>query len=96
MTFEDRFRGGLWGMFVGDALAMPVHWYYDVAALQRDFGTIRDYRSPNDVHPNSIMSLASTGRAGRGSQPGGEDGHAEGGGLGQHHGGGDQPAPQVG
>ena len=57
-------------MFVGDALAMPVHWYYDVAALQRDFGTIRDYRSPNDVHPNSIMSLASTGRAGRGSQEG--------------------------
>ena len=23
----DRMRGALWGMFVGDALAMPVHWY---------------------------------------------------------------------
>ena len=23
----DRLRGALWGMFVGDALAMPVHWY---------------------------------------------------------------------
>jgi hypothetical protein len=32
-------------MFVGDALAMPVHWCYDVAALHRDFGTIRDYRA---------------------------------------------------
>lgn len=70
MTPADRFRGTLWGMFVGDALAMPVHWYYDVAALQRDFGTIRDYRAPKDFHPNSIMALASTARAGRGSQEG--------------------------
>jgi hypothetical protein len=33
-------------MFVGDALAMPVHWYYNIAALQRDFGVIRDYQPP--------------------------------------------------
>jgi ADP-ribosylglycohydrolase len=66
----DRWRGALWGMFVGDALAMPVHWYYDVAALQRDFGVVRDFQSPRDFHPDSIMSLASTGGAGRGSQEG--------------------------
>lgn len=66
----DRWRGALWGMFVGDALAMPVHWYYDVAALQRDFGIVRDFQSPRLSHPNSIMSLASTGDAGRGSQDG--------------------------
>ena len=66
----DRWRGALWGMFVGDALAMPVHWYYDVAALQRDFGVVRDFQSPRDFHPSSIMSLASTGGAGRGSQEG--------------------------
>ena len=70
LTPADRLRGALWGLFVGDALAMPVHWYYDVAALHRDFGTIRDYQAPKDHHPNSIMSLASTGRAGRGSQEG--------------------------
>ena len=64
----DRRRGVFWGMFVGDALAMPVHWYYDVAALQRDFGIVRDFQSPRPSHPNSIMSLASTGGAGRGSQ----------------------------
>jgi ADP-ribosylglycohydrolase len=68
VTRADRLRDALWGIFVGDALAMPVHWYYDVAALQRDFGTIRDYQAPKDFHPNSIMALASTGRAGRGSQ----------------------------
>ncbi len=69
-TVRDRLRGALWGLFVGDALAMPAHWYYDVAALQRDYGLIRDYQAPFEHHPNSIMSLASTGRAGRGSQEG--------------------------
>jgi ADP-ribosyl-[dinitrogen reductase] hydrolase len=66
----DRWRGALWGMFVGDALAMPVHWYYDVAALQQDFGVVRDFQPPRDFHPSSIMPLASTGGAGRGSHEG--------------------------
>jgi len=69
-TTRERVRGALWGMFVGDALAMPVHWYYDVAALQHDFGTIRDYQAPKSHHPGSIMALANTAQAGRGSQAG--------------------------
>ena len=24
---ENRLRGALWGMFSGDALASPTHWY---------------------------------------------------------------------
>jgi len=67
---RERLRGALWGMSVGDALAIPVHWYYDVLAIQRDFGTLRDYQAPKEHHPSSIMPLASTGRAGRGSQLG--------------------------
>lgn len=67
-TRADRLRGALWGMFVGDALAMPVHWYYNIAALQRDFGVIRDYQPPKTQHPNSIMALSNTGKAGRGAQ----------------------------
>jgi ADP-ribosylglycohydrolase len=63
-------RGALWGMFVGDALAMPVHWYYNIAALWQDFGQIRDYQAPKAHHPNSIMALANTGKAGRGSHDG--------------------------
>ena len=62
----DRIRGALWGMFIGDALAMPVHWYYNIAALWQDFGQIRDYQAPKAHHPNSIMALANTGKAGRG------------------------------
>jgi ADP-ribosylglycohydrolase len=57
-------------MFVGDALAMPVHWYYDVTALQRDFGVVRDFQPPRDFHPDSIMPLASTAGAGRGNHDG--------------------------
>ena len=26
-SMEDRLRGALWGMFIGDALAMPAHKY---------------------------------------------------------------------
>jgi len=70
LSKADRMRGALWGMFVGDALAMPVHWYYNIAALWQDFGQIRDYQAPKLHHPNSIMALANTGKAGRGSQEG--------------------------
>jgi ADP-ribosylglycohydrolase len=67
---RDRMRGALWGMFVGDALAMPVHWYYNIAALWQDIGVIRDYQAPKPHHPNSIMALANTAKAGRGNQEG--------------------------
>lgn len=70
ISYQERLQGALWGMFVGDALAMPAHWYYDVAALRRDYGTIRDYLAPLQQHPSSIMSRASTGEAGRGKQVG--------------------------
>lgn len=51
----ERSRGTLWGMFIGDALAMPVHWYYDRAALKRDYGVIRNYVAPKNPHPDSIL-----------------------------------------
>jgi ADP-ribosyl-[dinitrogen reductase] hydrolase len=69
-TTTDRIRGALWGMMIGDALAMPAHWYYRLSELQRDFGVIRDYQAPKELHPSSIMSLSSTSGAGRGNQAG--------------------------
>jgi ADP-ribosyl-[dinitrogen reductase] hydrolase len=52
----DHKRAGLvWGPFIGDALAMPVHWYYDRAALRRDYGVVRDYEAPGNPHPDSIL-----------------------------------------
>lgn len=49
---------------------MPVHWYYDVRTLQRDFGRITGYVAPKERHPGSIMSVSNTGGHGRGSQGG--------------------------
>lgn len=44
-----------WGSFIGDALAMPVHWYYDRTALKRDYGFVRDYIAPRNPHSDSIL-----------------------------------------
>jgi ADP-ribosyl-[dinitrogen reductase] hydrolase len=45
----------LFGSLAADAVAMPVHWYYDRAALKRDYGTISSYLSPKNPHPDSIL-----------------------------------------
>ncbi|MCB2145001.1 MAG: ADP-ribosylglycohydrolase family protein [Deltaproteobacteria bacterium] len=52
---ESRIKGAILGMYVGDALAMPVHWYYDRQALERDYGQVRGYLAPKNPHPDSIL-----------------------------------------
>ena len=52
---NDHIRGLVWGSFIGDALAMPVHWYYDRAALHRDYGIVREYLPPRNPHADSIL-----------------------------------------
>ncbi|KAK5890981.1 hypothetical protein CgunFtcFv8_018279 [Champsocephalus gunnari] len=57
-----------WGMCAADSLSMPVHWFYDVDDIQREFrGWIREFRAPRDKHPSSIMSLSNTAGSGRSS-----------------------------
>lgn len=57
MTISKRSRqlGSLHGLSIGDALAMPVHWYYDRQALLRDYGYVTDYLKPRNPHPDSIL-----------------------------------------
>ena len=50
-----KIRGAFAGLCIGDALAMPVHWYYDRMALQRDYGYVVDYLPPRNPHPDSIL-----------------------------------------
>ncbi len=52
---DDRKRGALYGMAIGDALAMPVHWYYDRSALRRDYGKVTRFLAPKSPHPGSIL-----------------------------------------
>ena len=66
----DRVKGSLWGIYIGDALAMPTHWYYDQSHLKRTYGQITGYVAPQDKLPGSIMSLSNTGGGGRGSNSG--------------------------
>ena len=70
--FLDRLRASLWGMHIGDALAMPAHWYYGGAdQIRSDYGgPIAGYVAPNEKLRGSIMSLSNTGGGGRGSDKG--------------------------
>lgn len=38
MSFQDRVAGALLGAFIGDALGVGPHWYYDLDAMRRDYG----------------------------------------------------------
>lgn len=65
-----RSRAALTNLFVGDALAMPVHWYYNPGDIIRTFPPhgIRRMEAAPERHPSSIMRLHSTSRGGRGAQ----------------------------
>eukprot|EP00544_Gedaniella_sp_CCMP2646_P011250 CAMPEP_0202490084 /NCGR_PEP_ID=MMETSP1361-20130828/7596_1 /ASSEMBLY_ACC=CAM_ASM_000849 /TAXON_ID=210615 /ORGANISM="Staurosira complex sp., Strain CCMP2646" /LENGTH=434 /DNA_ID=CAMNT_0049119911 /DNA_START=18 /DNA_END=1322 /DNA_ORIENTATION=+ len=52
---RDRMAGSLYGMIVGDALAMPVHWYYSPNKLRNDYGQITEMVAPKPHHPESMV-----------------------------------------
>ena len=52
---HTKARDTVYGLFIGDALAMPVHWYYNRQALNRDYGRVTDYKAPRNPHPDSIL-----------------------------------------
>jgi ADP-ribosylglycohydrolase len=54
-THVNKIRGMLYGQCIGDALAMPVHWYYNRQALQADYGRVTDFMAPRNPHPDSIL-----------------------------------------
>jgi ADP-ribosylglycohydrolase len=47
MTIRDRAAGAIMGAFIGDAMGLGPHWYYDLTELRRDYGDwISDYTDP--------------------------------------------------
>jgi ADP-ribosyl-[dinitrogen reductase] hydrolase len=58
---DDRAFRGFAGSLVADAVAMPVHWYYDQRALDRDYPELAGpptelpYLPPRSPHPDSIL-----------------------------------------
>jgi ADP-ribosylglycohydrolase len=51
----DRIKGSLLGWVVGDALAVPVHWYYSPARMRADYGDIDSMITPLPTHPESMV-----------------------------------------
>ncbi len=52
---NDRLQNAFLGSLVADAVAMPVHWYYDTSAMDRDYGVVEGYLAPRNPHPDSIL-----------------------------------------
>lgn len=63
----NRKKACLMGLYVADAIAMPVHWMYDLHQLKADYGVVSGYMQPKDNFRGSIMNLSNTGGGGRGS-----------------------------
>lgn len=64
---QQHALAALQSLFVADALAMPVHWYYNPMDIFRQFpGGITQLEPAPARHPSSIMSLHSTSKGGRG------------------------------
>lgn len=43
------------GSLAADALAMPVHWYYNREWLRRDYGLVDQFMAPRNPHPEGYM-----------------------------------------
>ncbi|ASJ73042.1 ADP-ribosylglycohydrolase family protein [Granulosicoccus antarcticus] len=67
---RQRAKAALANLFVGDALSMPVHWFYNPGDILRQFPPhgIQGMQAAPASHPSSIMALHSTSRGGRGRQ----------------------------
>ena len=65
-------KAALCNLFVGDALSMPVHWYYNPGDILRQFGKlgVQEMHAAPEHHPSSIMALHSTKTGGRRSVEG--------------------------
>lgn len=72
MNQADRIKGAIYGALIGDALAMPTHWFYGgTSQIQRLYnGLITGYTKPISILPGSILPKSNTGGGGRGAYSG--------------------------
>ena len=52
-TLDQPLYHAFLGSLAADAVSMPVHWYYDTAALDRDYSTISTYQPTPPALPSS-------------------------------------------
>lgn len=62
---QQRAAGAIMGAFIGDALALGPHWYYDFAELRRDYGEwITTYTDPKPGRYHSGRKAGQLSQAG--------------------------------
>ena len=54
-SIREIYKNSMLGSLAADALAMPVHWYYDTQKLDRDYGRLTNYVAPQNPHSDSIL-----------------------------------------
>ena len=65
MTLQDRAAGAIMGAFIGDALALGPHWYYDLNELHRDYGPwISGYTDPKPDRYHAGLRAGQLSQAG--------------------------------
>ncbi|MCX5883808.1 MAG: ADP-ribosylglycohydrolase family protein [Deltaproteobacteria bacterium] len=64
-SIQDRASGAIMGAFIGDALGLGPHWYYDLDELRRDYGDwINDYTDPKPGRYHDGLKAGQLSQAG--------------------------------
>lgn len=64
-TTQNRAAGAIMGAFIGDALGLGPHWYYDLTELRRDYGNwITTYTDPKPGRYHSGLKAGQLSQAG--------------------------------
>jgi ADP-ribosylglycohydrolase len=64
-AIQDRAAGAIMGAFIGDALGLGPHWYYDLVALRRDYGDwITTYADPEPGRYHSGLKAGQLSQTG--------------------------------
>lgn len=62
---RDRAAGAVMGAFIGDAMGLGPHWYYDLAELRRDYGDwITGYTDPRPGRYHAGLKAGQLSQAG--------------------------------
>jgi ADP-ribosylglycohydrolase len=65
IAIQDRAAGALMGAFIGDALGLGPHWYYDLDELRHDYGDwIDGYTDPRPGRYHDGLKAGELSQAG--------------------------------